>query len=119
MEPRWLAVICKKSVDKMEALLSGALAPPQASRSLPGEAGQAGAPLMKHTSSTQGSFLGPSPVQVQTPERLQLRAGNRPKVQSDLGTPWNQVWKLILKINPFAFVEWMFSSFSITVGLVS
>ena len=119
MEPRWLAVICKKPVDKMEALLNGALAPPQASRSLPGEAGQAGAPLIKDTSSTQGSFLGPSPVQVQTPEQLQLRAGNRPEVQSDLGTPWNQVWKLILKINPFAFVECMFSSFSMTVGLVN
>ena len=79
----------------MEALLNGALAPPQASRSLRGEAGQAGAPLMKYTSSTQGSFLGPSPVQVQTPELLQLRAGNRPEVQI---RPWHSL-KPGLKIN--------------------
>lgn len=80
----------------MEALLNVALAPPLASRNLPREGGQAGAPLTKYTSSTLESFLGPSPVQIHTSEWLQLRAGNRPEVHSDLGTPWNQVWKLIL-----------------------
>ena len=87
MEPRWLAVICRKPVDKMEALLNGALAPPQASRRLPGEARQAGASLMKHTSSTQGSFLAPSPVQVQTPERLQLRLATALRYSQTLALP--------------------------------
>lgn len=111
----WQLSVSWQNGNPVGSVAGGAASEPRASGNLPRDTERAEARLMKCKSCRLRGFLGPTSPQICTSEWLQLRAGNRPKVHLELGTPWNQVWKIFWKLIFLVVVECTLNSFSISV----